>query len=267
MKILFTDLDGTLLNEHSEISDYTKRVLDEFTLRGNILVLASGRPLKSILQVKEKAGINYKSTYITAYNGCLIFDCDGQQNILELRLDKDYVDIIQRDAEEFGLHIHTYTDGEVVSPYESEEIKYYRQKVQIPLIVSRKLSDGIEKSPFKMLSIHLTDYDYIQKFETYLNEKYSGKINTLFSNTKYLEIFNHKGGKGNAVKYLCEYLNIPIENSYAAGDAPNDISMIRAAGTGIAMKNASMDVKESADVITEFDNANDGLARFIESIM
>ena len=57
MKLLFTDLDGTLLNNDSQVSPGTKAFLDDFLQAGNKLILSSGRPLLSILEVKEKAGL------------------------------------------------------------------------------------------------------------------------------------------------------------------------------------------------------------------
>ena len=77
-------------------------------------------------------------------------------------------------------------------------------------------------------------------------------------------VFNKNAGKGNAVRWVCEHFAIPLSNSYAAGDAPNDISMLLAAGTGIAMANADQEVKEIADIITEKDNDHNGLLEIIE---
>ena len=90
------------------------------------------------------------------------------------------------------------------------------------------------------------------------------RLTLLYSNPYYLEIFPSEAGKGSAVKRLAEYLNVPIENTFAAGDEQNDISMIEAAGCGIAMANATDLVKSKADVITKDDNDHDGLAPFIE---
>ena len=59
------------------------------------------------------------------------------------------------------------------------------------------------------------------------------------------------------------FWGVDIKNTYAAGDEQNDISMIEAAGCGIAMANATELVKESADVVTKEDNNHDGLAEFI----
>ena len=85
----------------------------------------------------------------------------------------------------------------------------------------------------------------------------------MYSNANYLELFSKEAGKGAALLRLCEHLNIPRENSMAAGDAENDISMIEAAGLGIAMLNADEEVKKAADVVTGADNNHDGLVPFL----
>ena len=66
-----------------------------------------------------------------------------------------------------------------------------------------------------------------------------------------------------AIKYLCNFLNIPIENTIAVGDERNDISMIKAAHIGIAVQNAVDAAKEAADDITENDNNHDAIAEVI----
>ena len=86
----------------------------------------------------------------------------------------------------------------------------------------------------------------------------------MYSSDYYLELIPKESGKGASLIKLCEILGIPRENSIAAGDAGNDLSMIKAAGTGIAMINGMEEVKAAADVITETDNDHDGLAPFIE---
>lgn len=265
MKILFTDLDETLLNEYSEISDYTKSVLDRFTAAGNKLVLSSGRPLNSVLEVKEKAGLNYPGTYVISYNGCLIYDCDAKKSIRDLRVPMDYVNYVQSAADRQNLHIQTYSASEVITHIEDEEIKFYRKRIHLPLVLADQFSEVLTQEPLKLLAIHLTDHSKLEAFVDSIKDWASDKLQLIFSTPRYLEIFHIDGGKGSAVRYLCDYLNIPIENSYAAGDAENDISMLEAAGCGIAMLNGDDKVKAIADVITEFDNTKDGLAHFLEN--
>ena len=221
MKLLFTDLDGTLLNDDSRISSGTKAFLDDFLLAGNKLILASGRPLLSVLEVKEKAGLTQSGIFLTCNNGTLIYDCDRSLSILEKRLPLSYVPYLQEQADKYHLHIQTYRDDAIVSPAEDAEIQYYRRKIHLPLIISPALQDALTEGPYKMLAVH----------------------------------------------FLCNYFNVPLRDAYAAGDADNDISMLLAAGTGIAMQNASKQVKQKADIVTDTDNNHDGLANTMRRLL
>ena len=69
--------------------------------------------------------------------------------------------------------------------------------------------------------------------------------------------------KGASIEYLCSFLNIPLEHTIAVGDEKNDVSMIRAANIGIAVKNAVQEAKDAADYITENDNNHDAIAEVI----
>ena len=102
-----------------------------------------------------------------------------------------------------------------------------------------------------------------QLFRQEILQLYGDTLSSIYSNASYLEIFPKEAGKGAALERLCRHLNIPVENSMAAGDAENDISMVKAAGCGIAMCNGSSEIREAADVVTENDNDHDGLVPFL----
>ena len=95
-------------------------------------------------------------------------------------------------------------------------------------------------------------------------DAFGDRLKLMYSNPYYLELIPKQSGKGEAMIRLCEHLGIPVRNSIAAGDGDNDISMIQAAGLGIAMINAPDSVKSAADVITEYDNDHDGLAEYLK---
>jgi hydroxymethylpyrimidine pyrophosphatase-like HAD family hydrolase len=73
--------------------------------------------------------------------------------------------------------------------------------------------------------------------------------------------------KGNSIRWMCDYLNIPLENTIAVGDAENDITMIQTAGIGAVMKNASDDMKQYGNYITKKDNNEGGVAEVIKKFM
>ncbi len=266
MKLLFTDLDGTLLNNDSEVSPYTMEFLDRFLAAGNKLILSSGRPLDSVLEVKDHAGLNRSGILLLCSNGTQIYDCDSGRTILSKRLPLSYVSYLQEQAQKYGLHIHTYREDAVVSPAEDREIAFYRRRIHLPLIVSPDLAHALTEGPYKMLAISLDDSDRLEAFRLGIADWAMGKIQTIYSNHMYLELFDHTAGKGNALRFVCDYFGVPLSDAYAAGDAENDISMIEAAGCGIAMANAPDKVKAAARIVTRLDNDKDGLAICLEEL-
>lgn len=267
MKLLFTDLDGTLLNNDSQVSPETKAFLDEFLAGGNKLILSSGRPKDSILEVKNNAGLTQPGVILICSNGTQVYDCDSSQTIMEKRLPLSYISYLQRQAEKYNVHIHTYREDGIVSPADDDEVKFYRRKIHLPLIVSENLVDALTIAPYKMLAISLNDFDKLESFRQGIQDWAQGKIQTIYSNGIYLELFPYAAGKGNAVRFVCDYFGVPLSDAYAAGDADNDISMLEAAGCSIAMANASDTVKQFADIVTDLDNDHDGLADMMRKLI
>lgn len=271
MKMLFTDLDDTLLNNQSQVSPETKAFLDEFLANGNRLVLSSGRPLMSVLEVKESAGLTQPGIFLSASNGTRVYDCDNHRTIRKLGLPLSYITHLQKQANALSLHIQTYrdsdTDDAIVSPADDEEVRYYRRKIHLPLVVSENLCDALTEEPCKMLAVSLHNFEKLETFRNNIADWAEGKVRTIYSSDKYLELFDWNAGKGSSLLFLCDYLGIPVSDTFAAGDADNDISMLDAAGCGIAMKNATDKVKAHADVVTDLDNGQNGLADMMRKLL
>lgn len=85
IKILFTDMDGTLLLNNSTVSDEMKAALDRLIRNGHKLVLTSGRPLDSILEVMQASDLFYPGTLVISNNGSLIYDCTAGAPLMEKR--------------------------------------------------------------------------------------------------------------------------------------------------------------------------------------
>lgn len=272
MKMLFTDLDDTLLNNESQVSPITKIFLNDFLAAGNRLVLSSGRPLASVMEIKEAAGLNRPGIFLIGSNGTRIYDCDRQCTLLKKGLPLPWVSYLQEQAKTLSLHIQTYKeqDGEpdaIISPADDEEIRFYRRKIHLPMLVSEHLADALSDNPCKMLAISLHNFDKLETFRKNIADWAKNKVRTIYSSDKYLEIYPWDAGKGSSLLFLCDYLGIPVSDTYAAGDAENDISMLEAAGCGIAMKNASDKVKAHANVVTNLTNDQNGLADMMYELL
>ena len=263
--LLFTDMDGTLLNNASGLSQAMKTALDRATAKGHHIILTSGRPLPSIQEVCSLSGINYPNMLIISNNGALIYDCDTDRPILEHRLALTDIRFIIGEAEKAGLHIHAYTDSEIVCHGMNAELKYYTRRIHLPLRVVDDIPGSLEKGSYKLQCIHLTDRKRLEEFWDHIAPFCGDRIQMIFSNDQYLEILPAQAGKGAAVRFVEEYLHVPHSHTFAAGDAENDISMLQAAHTGIAMANASPSVKAAADLVTTLDNEHDGLLEILNT--
>ncbi|WP_275532476.1 HAD-IIB family hydrolase [Pseudoflavonifractor sp. An187] len=107
----------------------------------------------------------------------------------------------------------------------------------------------------------------LEAFRQWVLEEYPQQLDAFFSCQAHLEIIPRGLSKGNALVQLAQRLGIPIENTVAAGDAANDLSLLRAAGIGVAMCNGTDEAKAAADAVTCRDNNHDGMAEIIEKYL
>lgn len=263
-KILFTDMDGTLLNKQKEVTPYTREVLEKWCQAGHKFVLCSGRDINNLKFVRKSLSLNYPGMYLIGYNGGQIYDCEQDKTLYRIGLSHSQVVHIKETADSFGIHFHTYSETSIVSPKADEGLTYYQRFINTPTVIAPDIFTVLDVEPCKCLLIERKDTAKLEQLRlTLLPWAEKEGITLAYSNPYYLEVFPSRSGKGAAVLKLCELLNINPLFSIAVGDAENDISMIEKAGLGIAMANAAESVKNTATTITEYDNDHDGLAHTI----
>ena len=269
-KILFTDIDGTLIRSDQTISVKAAAALDEMARAGHVIVLSSGRPLGSIMNVYNYLCSVMKSTFkqafIIANNGAQITDIISGKDLSEKRLPLALVDSVQSIAEQFDVHIQTYSDTHIICTRDDEETRSYTKRIILPVKIDPVLSRSLEKPPYKMLALSLKGSPFLYPFRDAVNDQLGDKVNTIFSGNGYLEIVDKAADKGSAVSFICRHLGISEADCFAAGDSENDISMLRVCGTGYAMANAAPAVKQSADKVTCHTHDEDGISEVISAL-
>ena len=90
-KILFTDLDGTLLNDDKQVSEGNRVAIQRLLDAGHYLVVSTGRPTKSAFKVVQRLGLTMPGCYMLSYNGGTIFDCSKQEIRSERTLPIEFV--------------------------------------------------------------------------------------------------------------------------------------------------------------------------------
>ncbi len=271
-RILFTDLDDTLLNSEKTISEKTRNKILEMLSKGNHFVLASGRAVNSILDVLETLDIQKTDSagkiYMAAYNGAVLYDCTDNSVIEQYDVPLSTAQAIFDMAMKKGIHIQTYTDTHIVSCAEDRELAFYKKAIKMPYRVGTDLAKELTRAPFKLLAIDIDDRSRLEELRREVEASaFAEDITCAFSSARYLEFYNKRAGKGNALQNLCSAAHVHIKNSVAAGDEENDITMIEAAAVGVCMVNGSSIVKEYADYITEHDNDHDGIAEIIDKFI
>ena len=263
-KILFTDIDDTLLNRKKEVLPDVERALKAAADAGHSIVISTGRPLAGILNTMKKLPIPTKNCYVITYNGALIYDIENEIPLFHTGLTRDEARHILDAADAHGIFSQAYDRTSVIARRDGEEIRAYAKRLGMDWRIDPDIPDSLPEDTIKVLLIEQNDKEKLIRIRDELTPWARGRISIFFSSDSLLEFIRDGVSKGFAVRFLAEKLGVPIENTVSAGDAENDIPMIEAAGIGCAMANAQPDVKAVADYVTVRDCEEGGLAEIID---
>lgn len=267
MKILFTDLDGTLLTTDKRISDTDLQSIKKMIDNGHQFVISSGRPLPSVLELVNKYNLNRPGFYVSCFNGSVIYDCYNQKMIQQVTVPFEDVQYIFDEAIKEGLHVHTYSDTEVISAADTEEYRYYLSHIHMPGVISADFKAHMDHEPSKIIVMSFESRERLIRFYNDHSAYTESRLNHTYSCDFMLEYSSLKGSKGNSLISMCKALSIPVSDSIAVGDEQNDLSMIQAAGLGVVMANGNEEVKKHADYVTVNDNDHNGISEVIEKFI
>lgn len=268
-KIIFLDLDGTLLDDKKNVPESNLSAIQEALKQGHKVVISTGRPLCSAKKLFPLLGMDGEGCYAITYNGGLIYDIYNQKTLFQQTLPLEYVRYIFQKADEHNLFMQTYSDDEILCHRDTPEGRAYSLRNKIDMVVVPDVFEVLgNQEPCKTLAI-AENYNHkkLEDFRKIVADWAKDKVDIFFSCYEYLEFVPIGISKGAAIRFLADHLNIPMENTIAVGDAENDIPMIEAANLGVAMKNAGNDIKQHADYITEQDNNEGGVGEVIRKFM
>ena len=261
-KMVFSDIDGTLLDSTHEVRKNTKKKIKELENQGIPFILVSARMPEGIYTIQKAAGLE---SPIVAYSGGLVLDTD--RKILKSN------GMSQKKAEEITGYIREKWNNMCISIYSGsswisfDDRDYWiKQEEDITTLkcIKGNFTDILEKDAEVHKIMCMGEPEKIAEIENILKVKHP-ELSVYRSKDTYLEIMDGRALKSNAVKVLCEVKNIPIEDTISFGDNYNDIDMLEATGMGIAMGNAPEEVKKHADKIT-LDNDSEGLLHMLEKL-
>ena len=264
-KLIALDMDGTLLNSQKELTSRVRSAITSAKEQGIKVVLASGRPFEGMLPTLKELGLDGKDDYALTYNASLILKVACKTVINSAILTgQDAIELAQI-ANRLGVNILAYsmTRG-LITPKQNKYTDY-----------EAKLN-GIEFTEFDfnqldknedIVKVMLVDEpellsEAIAQLPLAVQDKYSTARSLPF----FFEFMNKDGNKGKGMAALTAHLGLSSEQIICVGDAANDLEMIKYAGLGVAMGNATDEIKAHANYIT-LSNDHDGVAHVFEKYL
>lgn len=253
-KLIVIDLDGTLLKKDETLGEYSQKVLSRLINEGHIVILASGRPTRSLLPLYKQINCNAP---IISYNGAVIYNpSDDSFPFIKKSIPTEFALKIINEGKKiftsivlddsfylYSLRIDNYLKK--YFPYTGIKTKFG----QIDSFPSKEILSCVFKSS------HVHDEELKELLHG------SNKIRLRhWRNSFYSELYLEDVNKGNALKYIQDYYNIKKEDCIGFGDSFNDLSMLERVGTPFAMKNTKSKILLEKFEATKKSNTQEGVA-------
>lgn len=265
IKMVISDMDGTLLDSEKRISEENKRAIRLLEEKGTVFLLATGRIFASAASHAGELGLKAQ---IIACNGALIKNPVTKEVLYEKVIEKNLAARVMEIFEEEGIYYHFYTERD----FYTKELKYTSlaymraneampEEERIHLAVREDMFSALEEASMAMKFVAIDEErSRVDRVKKRLREIPGIEISQSWYNN--LEIMAEGISKGIALEKVARHYGVDERQILALGDHFNDISMIERAGFGVAMGNAEEEVKRAAVYVTDT-NDKDGFAKAI----
>ena len=253
-KLVAIDIDGTLLTDSKVLLPDVKEALEEAANKGVIVLLCSGRSPVSLGSVKDLFDFDMP---FACYNGGLVIKGKSNEVLYESPVKSEDAKLFYEEGKKRGVTINMWTSDGILCQSGSEEGKAYYKKIA----KYKKDTIDLDKHP-EMFSEKIAKILW-QADPELIENKLIHEAREIVKNTnsecatsrpELLEFIDLDGNKSSAMNSICKKYNIKHEETMAIGDGRNDISMIEWAKMGVAMENATDEVKSYANYIAPSNN-------------
>lgn len=262
-RILALDLDGTLTNSKKEITPPTREALIRLQERGVKVVLASGRPTTGVLPLAKMLELERFGSYILSFNGGRITDCRSGEIIYNRLLPAATAAPLFELVKDFDVDIVGYSSTAILSGLHTNRYTELESRINgLPIRHISPFPEKVEEQNNKFLITG--EPEEIARVKEKVIAHFHGLLNIYCSDPFFLEIMPQNIDKAHSLGKLLASIGLTEEQMVCCGDGHNDLTMIQAAGLGVAMENAQPEVKKIADYITK-SNDDDGVLHVIQT--
>ncbi len=271
IRLIALDLDGTLLDSEKRLSAENAAALARAAAQGIEIVPATGRFYRGMPQViRELPYVRYAITV----NGAQVFNVAQGNTVCASEIPWERAVAVMQRLDQLPVIYDCYQNGwgwmtqrlydqaeqYAANAHSLQMIRELRSPVPELKACLRERAEGVQK-----IQIFFRDMALRARMLQALPKEFPDLVVTT-SIVNNIEINSRGATKGNALKKLAAHLGVPVSAAMAFGDDGNDISMLRAAGVGVAMENAGEEVKLAADHVAPHCNES-GVARALRQLL
>lgn len=263
-KMVFSDMDGTLLRNGTEISVENSAAIREAVDKGVEFILCTGRGIFGVERFLKELGLMGRKGYVICQNGATVYDLRTMQVAIRRSFPAEWFIEPARIARAMGLELYYYDDRRFMTERPTRQVEKYCKVMGVEMGI---LKDPAEYGGEFTKCLASGPRERLAEFREEVRPIVEGKLDTFFSSEIYLEFVREGVNKGNALADTAEKAGVPLSEVIAIGDSDNDRSMILRAGLGVAVRNAEADVKADADFVTERSCEENAIAEVIEKFI
>ncbi|NMC56222.1 MAG: HAD family phosphatase [Eubacteriaceae bacterium] len=262
IKLAAFDIDDTLLNKDNELPESTLETLQKAHKNGVIITLVSGRAYPSAYKIAQKLSFNVP---IICYNGAMIKEADNSTPIFISNVEQEIVHQMVDYCHKYGLYLQIYDeqDNIVVEKINEKTLAdpdYYNTGC-------REAGDFNKLKNINTPKMMIFDKpDNIVRLQAELQSIFRERLYFTQSKSHLLEMMAPGVNKAVSLARFAESLSLSSCEVMACGDNANDIEMVKWAGVGVAVANATPELKAVADYVCKYERS-DGVAEAIEKLI
>ena len=250
VRLLFTDLDGTLLDRRLTLDPVDVEAAHRAQQAGNLVGIATGRMYRSALPYALQLQTRLP---LICYQGALIQELPGKgagEVLYRREVPAEVSRPVLELAHRRGYSVNVYQDDQLLVEAQNADVAFYTSVAQIEAVVATDppLEERLDRGSTKMTLV-TADLDRFPRLLAEVSELVGDRAEVTRSLVGFCEITAKGVNKGEALLWLCRHLGVDRQQTIALGDAPNDLPMLRAAGTAVAVEGAAEEVKAQAALL------------------
>jgi Cof subfamily protein (haloacid dehalogenase superfamily) len=258
ISLVLADVDGTLVTAEKILTIRAARAVRALEAAGIAFAITSGRPPRGMAMLIGPLALR---TPVAGFNGGVFVEPDMTiiaEHVLAADVAGRAIEVILH----HGMDVWVYSGKDwLVRDANVPHVTREQWTVKFAPTIVASFKDALDKA-VKIVGVS-DDHDLVARCEKDAQGALGAKASAARSQPYYLDVTHPDANKGTVVTTLSKLLSVPANEIATIGDMPNDVLMFRNSELSIAMGNASPDVQQQADLVTDsYDD--DGFAKAIE---